>query len=271
MPSSWIWRRRIVAARWLLRTPKNEIQLLSDGIRNGKTLLLYPFSVWQFRQRKLFKIVEGKNGRVGTNGKKCVVAFLRSFRCVLLSQIASARSVMHACARKSKLFELMFTFDWWQCCRRFSLAICNFLLLIYFLVLFLWPSPRFVCFDLVLSCRFFFSSPAHSHPHERRLLCCHHKIVDDYRFAHCKLHLQSNATCSRELVIFRSRRLYEKKTKSTTSIHQLCKHFLSQVSQHHRPPGKFSAFFPRNFIYAICSIQFSTTWADVDLLTVSTR
>lgn len=51
--------------------------------------------------------------------KKCVEAFLRSFRCVLLSQTQA-----YACARKSQLFKLMFTF-WLVRCLRVRPARCR--------------------------------------------------------------------------------------------------------------------------------------------------
>lgn len=65
---------------------------------------------------------------------------------------------MHACARKSQLFKLMFTF-WLVRCLAASLPPVSdwrrhaiLFGLIYFVVLFLWPSSRFVCFDLISSC-----------------------------------------------------------------------------------------------------------------------
>lgn len=92
--------------------------------------------------------------------RRCVVAFLGSFRCVLLSQSQAHTmdGVKHACARKSQLFKLMFTF-WLVRCLAASLPPVSdwrrhaiLFGLIYFVVLFLWPSSRFVCFDLISSC-----------------------------------------------------------------------------------------------------------------------
>lgn len=161
--------RRTLRCPMLLRTPKNEIQLFYQ-MEFATQKLLHP-SVRHSRQRKLFKIVtvEEERRREKIELKEMCRGIAQVVQvCPFVTNRKCTKCDAHAGARKSQLFELMFNCDWWQCCRCCSGDMQFSQLLIYFIVLFLWPSPRFVCFDLLSSCPFRWRTHTHTHTNVAR-------------------------------------------------------------------------------------------------------